>query len=117
MRLITHSSLRNPASDALEGRPLQIEVSEMEVEEREYSEEFLLSVLSTIRWDAVLIAAKAIGMGETIPADLTPQLLQDKAFLQACFHLLINVNVKTGVLICSETGRQFPIVNGIPCMM
>ena len=117
MRLLTHSSLRNPAADAVEGLPLQIEVSEMEIEEKPFSEDFLLSVLSSIRWEAVLIAARAIGMGDTTPAALTPQLLQDKDFLQACFHLLINVNVKSGVLTCSETGRQFPIIDGIPDMM
>ena len=117
MRLLTHSSLRNPAPDAVEGLPLLIEVTAMEVEEKDYSEDFLLAALSSVRWEAVLIAARAIGMGDAIPAALTPALLQDKAFLQACFHLLINVNVKTGVLTCSETGRQFPIIDGIPRMM
>ena len=117
MRLLTHSSLRNPSSDAVDGLPLQIEVGEMEVLEREYSEEFLLTVLPSLRWDAVLIAANAIGMGAVMPSQLTPDLLQDKDFLRACFHLLINVDIKSGSLICSETGRRFPITNGIPDMM
>ena len=37
---------------------------------------------------------------------------------QICFvACLLQVEVKEGFLVCPETGRQFPITNGIPNML
>lgn len=38
-------------------------------------------------------------------------------FLQQVHHALVEIDVQNGLLICPETGRKFPIQNGIPNML
>lgn len=116
MRLLSHNTLRNHAKDAPESLPLQLSITEFEVKENPFDKAFIQSTIPSLRWDAMLIAAKAIGMNDMPPA-YDVSLLQDMDFLKASFHMLINVHVTAGMLTCAETGRTFPIVNGIPRMM
>jgi multifunctional methyltransferase subunit TRM112 len=39
------------------------------------------------------------------------------ALLEALYIVLFNIHVLEGTLICPDTGRQFPIQDGIPNMM
>jgi uncharacterized protein YbaR (Trm112 family) len=41
----------------------------------------------------------------------------DEAFLQLVHKLLLDVHVLEGALVCPETGRRFPINEGIPNML
>lgn len=41
----------------------------------------------------------------------------DDSFLQLVHKLLLDVHVLEGSLVCPETGRRFPINNGIPNML
>lgn len=41
----------------------------------------------------------------------------DEAFLRLTHKLLLDVHVTEGALICPETGRRFPIHEGIPNML
>ena len=45
------------------------------------------------------------------------ELLSDEAFLQAYHHALLEVHLAEGALVCPETGRKFPVSNGIPNML
>jgi multifunctional methyltransferase subunit TRM112 len=53
----------------------------------------------------------------TLPPILTDNLARDPAFLQALYHVLMNVHVIRGMLTCPKTGREFPIQDGIPNMI
>jgi multifunctional methyltransferase subunit TRM112 len=116
MRLLTHNSLRCPAKDVIKGYPLKLQVEETEVIDTVFDREFLIHILPSLDWTGVLVAANAVGL-EGMPATLDHNLLNDKEFLQAMHNLLLEVRVKTGKLICPESGRSFPIVNSIPDMM
>ena len=115
MRLLTHNALRCPAKDVTHGYPLQLEINEMEVKETEANYDFLRSQLPTLHWPSVLVVAAAVGL-EGFPPTFQPSLLEDEDFLQAVHNLLIDIHVKTGTLICPESGRRFPIINGMPNM-
>ena len=117
MRLLTHNALRNPAKDAALGLALLLEIESFDMQENDFNSDFISRVLPTLNWEGVLIAAKAIGMSESLPPLFSADLLDDDDFLRASFQLLINVEISAGTLICAETGRRFPIKNGIPCMM
>jgi len=41
----------------------------------------------------------------------------DEAFLRLTHKLLLDVHVTEGALICPETGRRFPISEGVPNML
>ncbi len=45
------------------------------------------------------------------------ELLQDENLLKTLHHVLLEVEVMEGDLECPETGRKFPIKNGIPNML
>ena len=49
----------------------------------------------------------------TLPPTIPPNLTSDTSFLQALHHVLVNVNVVSGVLKCPDTGREFSIRDGI----
>lgn len=116
MKFLTHNSLKCPAKDVVNGFPLLIEINEMEVQETEFNEEFIIGILPSLQWDGVLLAAKAVGL-EGLPEKYSTDYLQDKDFLLAMHNLLLGVNVKSGVLICPESARRFEIKDGIPNMM
>lgn len=59
-----------------------------------------------------------VGMPEgSLPPALTPELLEDSSFLQALHRVLMDMHVVEGALICPETGRRFPIAEGVPNLM
>lgn len=62
-------------------------------------------------------AAGAIGKVNELPAAITQDLENDTEFLKKVHHVLLEVEVVNGELVCPETGRKFPISNGIPNML
>jgi multifunctional methyltransferase subunit TRM112 len=50
----------------------------------------------------------------TLPPVLTEELAEDDEFCKALYHILMNVHLIEGALICPVTGREFPVRNEIP---
>lgn len=53
----------------------------------------------------------------SLPPALTPELLDDASFVKALHRVLMDMHVVEGALICPETGRRFPITEGVPNLM
>lgn len=122
MRLLTHNTLRNN-SEAAKGKgfPLKITSAEIRVDEPVPVEDgsdlrFVESILSVIEWQALVKAATQMGLN-TLPPILTEELVADENFLRALYHVLMNVHLIKGMLTCPETGREFPVTDGIANMM
>ena len=53
--------------------------------------------------------------------ELPPAVPEDYAtneeFLKALHHVLLEVEIVEGVLVCPETDKRFPIKEGIPSML
>ena len=116
MRLFTHNMLQCNAKGVTMGYPLTIEATEMEALETEYNPDFVRNLVPKLDWAALLAAAATLEIAG-LPAELTPELMEDDATMRALHHALMEVNVLAGVLICPQSGRRFPIVNGIPNML
>ena len=116
MRILSHNSLKCPAKDVTVGFPLQLEIDDLEVVETECDPEFIKSLLPTLDWAAITIAANAIGL-KGIPKEFDAQLMDDKDFITAMHNLLLDIHVIKGFLVCPESGRRFPIENRIVDMM
>lgn len=57
-------------------------------------------------------------MGVTdLPDALTPELLEDDDVIAKLHHALLEVHLEEGALVCPETGRRFPVSQGIPNML
>lgn len=53
----------------------------------------------------------------TLPPALTEDLSNNDDFLKALYHVLMNIHLVRGVLTCPTTGREFPVIDGIPNFM
>ncbi len=78
--------------------------------------EFVKHTLPILHWESLVLAANALGL-ESLPTEVTIELAQDDEFLRALYHVLMNVHLVNGMLTCSETGREFPVTDGIVNMM
>lgn len=112
MRLLTHNSLRSHVKNATSTLPLILEIEDMSVETTEYKEQFIKHILPSLDWPGLLIATKALNLD--FPQAYDSKLLEDEDFMKLCHNILIDIEVTKGTLICSETGRRFPIDDGIP---
>lgn len=122
MRILTYNHLKSPVKGVQKGYPLLIEIEELEVAETEELDEskidFIRSVLPDLDWEGVLLVSKQIeGFQGILPDLFDESLLADDNFVEAMYRLLIDINIVKGKLICPESGKIFPIENGLPCMM
>jgi len=118
MKLLTHNLLRCNVKGVKTGYPLKIEAVAQEVRETELNVDFLRNVAPKLEWGVVRAAAMELkATDQPLPEAITPELLQDEAFLKVFHHVLLEVVVVEGNLVCPESGRKFPIKNGIPNML
>lgn len=121
MRLLTHNSLRNNTQEADgKGYPLKITAVEVRVDDasevgtdpaREIA--FVKGILGMLDWNILVKGASELGLS-TLPSVLTEELVNDESFLRALYHVLMNVHLIKGMLTCPDTGREFPVTDGIP---
>ena len=78
--------------------------------------EFIRHIISSLHWPGIIIAAGAVGL-QGFPDNINDELINDDDFIQALHHLLLDIHIIEGTLICPETGYRFPIHEGIPSLM
>ena len=124
MRLLTHNTMRNNTAEAKgKGFPLRITAAEVKVIDNPDAGasgvrdiNFVKKMLPILEWPALVQAASEMGIS-TLPTTLTTDLAESEPFLQALYHILMNVHLMKGMLTCPATGREFPVTDGIPNMM
>jgi len=115
MQLLTMNTLRCTRKDVKEGG-LRLVATKVEVLESAYDGEFLSHLLPSLDWPALRDAASAVGV-TSLPETLDDELRGDEAFLRALHHVLFDVHVIQGQLVCRESNQVFPIDEGRPNMM
>ena len=58
-----------------------------------------------------------LGHGADLPEALPTQFEEDEGFLKQAHRVMVEVEVLEGELQCPESGRKFPISEGIPNML
>ena len=135
MRLLTHNIMRNNSAAASKANcnippritaATQIRVDAPFTDDGDNRDEndirtrreieFVKHTLPILHWESLVLAANALGL-ESLPTEVTVELAQDDDFLRALYHVLMNVHLVNGMLTCSETGREFPVTDGIVNMM
>ncbi|XP_059148035.1 multifunctional methyltransferase subunit TRM112-like protein [Physella acuta] len=118
MKLLTHNMLTsNIIKGVTKGFPLKIVPKKVEVKEVDYNQAFIVRTLTKIDWDALHQAAVETGHGDGLPSALGENYQQDEDLLKKIHNALLQVEVIEGELVCPESGRKFPIANGIPNML
>lgn len=116
MRLLTHNSLRCARKDVVTGYPLKIQADKIDVREAPCNRDFIRDMIPNLNWPALLQATRDIGV-DTLPESLDTELIEDDDFIDALHHILMNIHILDGKLVCPESGHIFEVQNGIPDMM
>ena len=76
-------------------------------------------MVSRINWDALRKAALDLKIESPFNewTSLEGSQLENADFLQYAHHLLFEVHVLDGTLVCPESNRKFPVKDGIPNML
>lgn len=89
----------------------------------------LRNLLKKINIQALLAAAKDLnielpssllqsaGEESTLSEEVCDDILGSESSSKALHHLLFEVHVQNGSLVCPESNRRFPIKDGIPNML
>ncbi|PVD22417.1 hypothetical protein C0Q70_18229 [Pomacea canaliculata] len=118
MKLLTHNILTsNIIKGVTRGFPLKIKSSRLEVKEVDFNPDFILRILPKLDWSALRQAATEVGYGNGLPEELPSSLEGDDSLQKTIHNILLQVEIVEGELECPETGRKFPIQNGIPNML
>ncbi|XP_074028285.1 multifunctional methyltransferase subunit TRM112-like protein [Leptinotarsa decemlineata] len=99
------------------GYPLGLNASDVRVSEVDFNPEFVAKMIPKLDWSVLYNAAESIGQLEDLPKELISNYENNPEFLKKVHHVLLEVDIINGELICPETGRKFPINNGIPNML
>ncbi|KAH0949577.1 hypothetical protein HN011_003110 [Eciton burchellii] len=118
MKLITHNILTSRGmKGVLVGYPLKIIARDIKVSEIEFNPEYIAKLIPKLDWAVLWKAAESIGHVSGLPPMLIEDFETNEDFLKKTHHILLEVDVINGDLLCPESGRKFPINNGIPNML
>ena len=84
----------------------------------EYNPVFLKGFLPKLAWPALVATARQLGdttLPEQAPDFITSEPSEE--FLQLLHHVLLEVHVAEGEMICPNCSHIYPIRNGIPNML
>jgi len=99
------------------GYPLEIIAREVKVLEVDFNPDFISRMIPKIDWTALWKAAENVGHHTDLPASVVDDYEGNEEFLKKAHHILLEVEVIDGDLVCPETGRKFPVAEGIPNML
>ncbi|KAF8631669.1 hypothetical protein AX17_005070 [Amanita inopinata Kibby_2008] len=115
VRLITHNLLACHAKGCTTNNfPLRFEDAQIELREGDFNPDFLRGFMPKIEWKALVDAARQLG-DTSLPLE-RPEMLDDE-FLKSLHHVLLEIHVEEGAMICPNCGHRYPISNGIPNML
>jgi len=117
VRLITHNLLACHVKNCTQtkGFPLAFNDIRVETREAEFNSEFLKSFFERkVDWDALVNAAKQLG-DTSLPVE-RPEMVDDD-FLKLLHHVLLEIHVEEGEMICPNCKHVYKIRDGIPNML
>ncbi|XP_012521689.1 multifunctional methyltransferase subunit TRM112-like protein isoform X2 [Monomorium pharaonis] len=118
MKLLTHNMLTSKAMKGVTvGYPLKIVARDIRVSEVDFNPEYIARIIPKLDWAVLWKAAESIGHVGELPQILIEDFETNEDFLKKAHHVLLEVEVINGELLCPESGRKFPINDGIPNML
>ncbi|XP_011170417.1 multifunctional methyltransferase subunit TRM112-like protein isoform X2 [Solenopsis invicta] len=118
MKLLTHNMLTSRAMKGVtDGYPLKIVARDIRVSEVDFNPEYIARIIPKLDWAVLWKAAESIGHVGELPQILIEDFETNEDFLKKAHHVLLEIEVINGDLLCPESGRKFPINDGIPNML
>merc|ERR1712025_1054861 len=118
MKLLTHNMLTSKCmKNVVTGYPLSIQARDVKVSEVEFNQEFVARIIPKIDWECLCRAAEQLGHLEDLVKSVPDNYENNEDFLRKAHHVLLEIEVINGDLVCPETERKFPVTDGIPNML
>ena len=135
MKLLTHNLMQSHVKGVKEPYPLKLEVTDKKINDIEFNPDFVTRMMEKIDWKVLKAAAELCYAAEKASGEeINPKIAQipdeptqvitesgdseySEDFLKLAHHILMEIEVTEGFLICPETGRKFKITRGIPNML
>ncbi|KDQ58187.1 hypothetical protein JAAARDRAFT_35008 [Jaapia argillacea MUCL 33604] len=115
VRLITHNLLACHVKGCTRNNfPLLFENVQIEIQESDFNPDFLRNFMPKLEWKALVDAARQLG-DTSLPLE-QPEMV-DEEFLKALHHVLLEIHVMEGAMVCQNCKHVYPISNGIPNML
>nr|CAG4649874.1 EOG090X0LTV [Scapholeberis mucronata]SVE94032.1 EOG090X0LTV [Scapholeberis mucronata] len=108
------SNVRQCLKGVTVGFPL---AQEVKVNEVDFNPEFISRMIQKLDWPALCKAVDNLGHTNQLPPSVVEDYENNEEFLKKAHHFLMEIEVITGNLVCPETGRKFPVTDGIPNML
>lgn len=99
------------------GYPLRILAKEVALKAVEFNAEFIARMIPKLDWTVLKVTAESLGHGAGLPDNPPPEYDSNEDFLKSAHHVMLEVEVVEGELECPESGRKFPVSEGIPNML
>ena len=77
----------------------------------------ILKMLPRLNYQAVVQASQQLSSDPPLPDKVPENVNDDDAFLQALHHVLFDIHLVEGFLVCPGSGRRFPVKDSIPNMI
>eukprot|EP00471_Norrisiella_sphaerica_P001442 CAMPEP_0184480252 /NCGR_PEP_ID=MMETSP0113_2-20130426/1749_1 /TAXON_ID=91329 /ORGANISM="Norrisiella sphaerica, Strain BC52" /LENGTH=117 /DNA_ID=CAMNT_0026858611 /DNA_START=241 /DNA_END=594 /DNA_ORIENTATION=+ len=109
--------LINPMKGMEGAFPLKLFPTKVTKEEVKFNSAFIVNLLPKIDYKALQYAATTVGIKD-LPSELPKKIDQEEhdALLKKLHHILLEVHVEEGKLVCPKSSREFTIKQGIPNM-
>ncbi|KAH9925045.1 Trm112p-domain-containing protein [Epithele typhae] len=115
VRMITHNLLACHAKGCTSNNfPLRFKDVAVELRDADFNADFLRGFLPRLEWPALVNAARELG-DTSLPAE-QPEMVDDD-FLKKVHHVLLEIHVEEGAMVCPNCSHVYPISNGIPNML
>eukprot|EP00002_Diphylleia_rotans_P007871 TRINITY_DN17544_c0_g1_i1.p1 TRINITY_DN17544_c0_g1~~TRINITY_DN17544_c0_g1_i1.p1 ORF type:complete len:125 (-),score=37.01 TRINITY_DN17544_c0_g1_i1:279-653(-) len=118
MHLLTHNLLQCIVQGCRTNSfPLRIIPEDVQEDERDFNQEFMVRMLPRIHWAALLSALENLSIQHELPAELPADASSNEELLQKLHRYLLEIRVQQGALICNGCGRKYDVRQSIPNMM
>jgi len=117
VRLITHNLLACHVRGCTSNNfPLIFTDVIVEQREAEFNPDFLIGFMPKLEWKGLVDTAKSLGDKSLPDQPPEPQSVTEE-FLRALHHVLLEIHVEDGSMVCPNCNHIYPISNGIPNML
>ncbi|KAH7097634.1 Trm112p-domain-containing protein [Auriculariales sp. MPI-PUGE-AT-0066] len=117
VRLIAHNMLACHAKGCNANNfPLQLRDVQIATREAEFSDAFLRNFIPRLEWSALVGAARQLG-DESLPEEPFDPAAATEEQLKTLHHVLLEISIEEGALVCPNCAHVYPVSSGIPNML
>ncbi|CAB3405537.1 unnamed protein product [Caenorhabditis bovis] len=118
MKLLTHNFVSSRfLKEVKNGYPLKLVAKTVKTNEVEMNEDFIVNIIQKCDYTALLSALKDLNEEVSLPEILPEDVENHPEILKELHRVLFCIDIVEGELVCPETGRSFPIRQGIPNLL